>query len=92
MAIIVNIPGTATATMNENNELIISLQVQILNNAVVIEDKIITISVFRYTANVLNYAVTVMINEIAQYKALCIKNLQIQTALSTFTSLVKAGV
>ena len=54
--------------------------------------KTITISVFRYTAQVLTHAVSLMVNEINQFKALCIKQQQIQTALGTFTDLVKAQV
>ncbi len=92
MVITVNIPNNAIASMDEKEIITISLQVYIMNDTVVIGDKVITISVFRYTSNVLTHAVSMMIDAINQYKVLCVKNMQIQTALVTFTSLVKVGV
>jgi len=92
MAITVNIPETATATLDEKDNITVSLQVQIVDGATVLGDKVITITVFLHTASILAYAVNMMVNEIEQFKALCIKQTQIRTALLNFTSQVIAAV
>lgn len=92
MAITVNIPGTATAELDERSYITISLQVQIMDGATILGDKIITISVYQHTANVLNYAVSMMIDQITQFKNLCVKQTNMRVALLNFTNQVKAGV
>ncbi len=92
MAITVNIPGTATATIDESNNITVLLQVQILNSTTIIGDTVLSINIYLYTANILAYAVSQMIEKINQYKALCIKHNNIQAALANFTNQVKAGV
>lgn len=92
MAITVVIPGTATAIIDERDVITASLQVQIKRDTTIIGDSIITINVPLNTADILNFSVNQMISKINQFKSQCIKQDNIQTALGTFTNLVKAGV
>ena len=61
MAITVNIPDTATASIDNKDEITINLRVQIMDGATVLGDTTLSVKVFLYTANVRDYAVSLMI-------------------------------
>ena len=90
MAITVNIVGNATATINESDNITISTTIQILNGATIINEKVISISVFLHTKNVYNYALQQMVQEIEIFKALSIKQKNINNLTANFTTDLQA--
>jgi hypothetical protein len=92
MAITVNIPGEASATMGDDDYIHISLQVQIKDGVLVLDDQVLEITIYRYTANVLDHAVSIMVEKISAFKNKTVKQKNIQTMLSNFTNQIKAAV
>ncbi|MDD3461917.1 MAG: hypothetical protein PHW28_11525 [Mesotoga sp.] len=90
--ITVSLIGESTKVLDDNNIITISQQVQILDDIIVIGDKVITIQVPKFTDGVLNFAVQKMKAEILDFKRLQTLNRNINTTFANFTSLVQAGV
>lgn len=89
MAITVNIVGNVTATIDANDNITISSTVQILNGAIIINERVISISVFLHTKNLYNYALQQMVQEIEIFKALSIKQRNINNVTANFTNDLK---
>ena len=89
MVISVNILGNVIATINESDNIAISATVQILDDAIIIAEKAITTSVYLHTKNLYNYALQQMVQEIEIFKALSIKQRNINNVTKNFTTDLK---
>jgi len=88
MAVTVSLVGESSKVLDEHNIITISQQVQILDGAVVIGDKVITIQIPKFTTGVLNFAVLAMTDEINRFKTVQTLNRNINTTFTNFTALV----
>lgn len=86
MAITVSIIGNVTATINESDNITVSATVQILDGATIINEKVISTTVYLHTKNIYDYALQQMVEEINIFKALSIKQKNINNATKNFTT------
>ena len=89
MAITVSIIGNVTAIINESDNITISAAVQILDGATIINEKVISTTIYLHTKNLYNYALQQMVQEIEIFKALSIKQRNINNVTKNFTNDLK---
>lgn len=92
MAITTKILGKVTATINESDNINISATVQILDGVNVIAEKVVSTTVYLHTKDLYNYTLQQMAEEINIFKALSIKQKNINNVTKNFTKDLQALV